>query len=87
MTPCLEQASRWAAQRHDGPSRKGRAVPDVDHEVAVALMLDRAGFDGDGVNAGLLHDVTKDTAATLDDLVDRPCFRSCGVRRLLAACV
>ena len=39
--------------------------------MAVALMLDRAGFDEDVVIAGLLHDIVEDTTATFDDVAAR----------------
>jgi (p)ppGpp synthase/HD superfamily hydrolase len=36
--------------------------------MAVALVLDRAGFDEDVVIAGLLHDIVEDTPVTFDDV-------------------
>ncbi len=39
--------------------------------MAVAMVLDRAGFDEDVVIAGLLHDVVEDTHATFDDVAAR----------------
>jgi (p)ppGpp synthase/HD superfamily hydrolase len=48
--------------------RKGSPVPYFEHVVAVAMILDRLGYDEDVVIAGLLHDVVEDTDATLDDV-------------------
>jgi (p)ppGpp synthase/HD superfamily hydrolase len=71
MTPRLEQAMRWAAQAHDGQTRRGSGTPYFAHVAAVALVLDGAGFDEDVVIAGLLHDVVEDTATTLEDVAAR----------------
>jgi guanosine-3',5'-bis(diphosphate) 3'-pyrophosphohydrolase len=71
MTPRLEKAMRWSALCHLGQTRKGSDIPYFEHAAAVALILDRAGFDEDVVIAGLLHDVVEDTAATLEDVSAR----------------
>jgi (p)ppGpp synthase/HD superfamily hydrolase len=71
MTPRLELAMRWSARWHDGQTRKGGDIPYFQHPAAVAMILDRAGFDEDAVIAGLLHDVVEDTAATFEDLAAR----------------
>jgi guanosine-3',5'-bis(diphosphate) 3'-pyrophosphohydrolase len=71
MTAALERALRWASVCHRGQVRKGGDVPYVQHAVAVAMILDRAGFDEDVVVAGLLHDVVEDTEATLDQVRDQ----------------
>ncbi len=71
MTSRLEQALRYAAVGHQGQVRRNSGVPYVEHVVAVAWILDRAGFDEDVVIAGLLHDLVEDTAATLEDVEQR----------------
>ncbi len=71
MTPRLERALRWSALCHRGQTRKGSDVPYFEHPAAVAMILDRAGFDEDVVIAGLLHDVVEDTTATLEDVSAR----------------
>jgi (p)ppGpp synthase/HD superfamily hydrolase len=71
MTLRLERALRWAAECHQGQVRRSSGTPYVEHVMAVALMLDRAGFDEDVVIAGLLHDVVEDTEATSEDLAAR----------------
>jgi len=68
MTPRLEQAMRWAALCHDGQTRRTSETPYFEHVAAVALILDRAGFDEEVVIAGLLHDILEDTAATWDEV-------------------
>ena len=71
MTLRLERALRWSARWHDGQTRKGSDIPYFPHAAAVAMILDRAGFDEDVVIAGLLHDVVEDTAATFADIAER----------------
>src|SRR4051794_38285468 len=67
----FEHALRWAAVGHEGQVRRGSGVPYVEHPMAVALILDRLGFDEEVVIAGLLHDLVEDTEATLDEIRER----------------
>ncbi len=62
----FEKALRLASVAHHGQVRKGSGVPYIEHPMAVAMILDRAGFDESTVIAGLLHDVVEDTDVTLD---------------------
>jgi (p)ppGpp synthase/HD superfamily hydrolase len=62
---------RWAARCHQGHARRGSDTPYFEHVAAVALILDRLGFDEDVVIAGFLHDVVEDTAATQEDVSAR----------------
>ncbi len=71
MSSRLEQALRFAAVGHQGQVRRSSGVPYVEHVVAVAWILNRAGFDEDVVIAGLLHDLVEDTSATLPDVEQR----------------
>jgi (p)ppGpp synthase/HD superfamily hydrolase len=71
ISPRLERALRSSAAWHAGQTRKGSDVPYFEHAVAVAMILDREGFDEDVVIAGLLHDVVEDTEATFEDVTDR----------------
>jgi (p)ppGpp synthase/HD superfamily hydrolase len=62
---------RWAARCHDGQLRRSSRTPYFEHLAAVALILERAGFDEEVVIAGLLHDVVEDTPATWHDVADQ----------------
>jgi (p)ppGpp synthase/HD superfamily hydrolase len=71
MSLRLEEALRWAAQCHEGQTRRGGITPYITHVVAVAIILDRARFDEDIVIAGLLHDIVEDTPVTLAEVAVR----------------
>jgi (p)ppGpp synthase/HD superfamily hydrolase len=71
MSPTIEQALRLAAAAHAGQVRRVSGVPYLAHVVAVAWILDRAGFGEDVVIAGLLHDVVEDTPTTLPEIQAR----------------
>jgi (p)ppGpp synthase/HD superfamily hydrolase len=64
----FERALRLAASGHRDQVRKGSGVPYIEHPMAVALILDRAGFDELVVIAGLLHDLVEDTDVTLESI-------------------
>jgi (p)ppGpp synthase/HD superfamily hydrolase len=68
ISPRLERALRASAVWHAGQTRKGSDIPYFEHAAAVAMILDRAGFDEDVVVAGLLHDVVEDTEATFEEV-------------------
>ena len=71
MTLRLERALRWSAECHQGQTCRSSPTPYFEHVMAVALVLDRAGFGEDVVIAGLLHDVIEDTEATFEDVAAR----------------
>ena len=79
----FERALRMAALGHRDQVRKGSGTPYIEHPMAVALILDRAGFEEEVVIAGLLHDLVEDTDVTLDQV-----RRSFGERvaEIVAAC-
>ena len=56
----LERAYRHALHAHHGPAREGDT--NIDHPVAVARLLDGAGFGDEAIAAALLHDVVEDTS-------------------------
>jgi (p)ppGpp synthase/HD superfamily hydrolase len=64
----FERALRLAASGHRDQVRKGSDVPYIEHPMAVALIIDRLGFDEEIVIAGLLHDVVEDTDVPLDQI-------------------
>jgi (p)ppGpp synthase/HD superfamily hydrolase len=79
----LERALRRAAVWHRDQVRKGADIPYVSHLAGVAILLARFGFDEEVIAAGLLHDATEDTAATLDEIRDEFGPR---VAEVVAAC-
>ncbi len=74
FNPFIERAIELASEWHDGTYRKGRwrppvfalpddepvRVPAMAHLTAVALTVQRAGFDDDVVAAAFLHDSIED---------------------------
>lgn len=60
LGPRLQRAFRYAAEKHDGQTRKGTAVPYLSHLMAVASLVLEAGGDEDMAIAALLHDVVED---------------------------
>ena len=56
----LQRAFRYAAEKHDGQTRKQTAVPYLSHPMAVASLVLEAGGDEDMAIAALLHDVVED---------------------------
>lgn len=56
----LQQAFRYAAEKHEGQARKRTAVPYLSHLMAVASLVLEAGGDEDMAIAALLHDVVED---------------------------
>jgi (p)ppGpp synthase/HD superfamily hydrolase len=67
----VERGLRYAALGHRGQVRRAGETPYFVHVVAVAWILDRAGFDEDVVIAGLLHDLVEDTPTTPQDIETR----------------
>ena len=60
LGPRLRRAFRYAAEKHDGQTRKQTAVPYLSHLMAVASLVLEAGGDEDMAIAALLHDVVED---------------------------
>ena len=58
----------WPRSATATRSARGAASPTSSTRSAVALILDRAGFDEEVVIAGLLHDLVEDTEVTLDQI-------------------
>jgi (p)ppGpp synthase/HD superfamily hydrolase len=56
----LQHAFRYAAEKHEGQTRKQTAVPYLSHLMAVASLVLEAGGDEDMAIAALLHDVVED---------------------------
>jgi (p)ppGpp synthase/HD superfamily hydrolase len=60
------RAYQHAFAAHCGPGRHGDT--GIDHPVAVAQLLDAAGFGDEVVAAAFLHDVVEDTSEGLDQI-------------------
>jgi GTP pyrophosphokinase len=60
LGPRLRRAFRYAAEKHDGQTRKQSAVPYLSHLMAVASLVLEGGGDEDMAIAALLHDVVED---------------------------
>ena len=60
LGPRLQRAFRYAAEKHDGQTRKQSAVPYLSHLMAVASLVLEAGGDEEMAMAALLHDVVED---------------------------
>ena len=60
LGPRLQRAFRYAAEKHEGQTRKQTAVPYLSHLMAVASLVLEAGGDEDMAVAALLHDVVED---------------------------
>jgi len=58
----VRAAIDWAAELHDGQTRKGSRVPYLFHLLAVAATVADHGGTEDEVVAALLHDAIEDTA-------------------------
>jgi len=63
----LEEACRFAAERHKSQKRKS-GEPYIMHPLAVAHILADMQMDLVCIETGLLHDVLEDTSAKLDEL-------------------
>lgn len=83
MTNRTFDALKWASELHRLQRRKGapeavsgkcpRAVPYLNHVIAVADLLSNVGGveDEDILIAAILHDAVEDTEATLEDVLER----------------
>jgi guanosine-3',5'-bis(diphosphate) 3'-pyrophosphohydrolase len=60
----LTRAALTAAEAHKGQTRKGGAVPYVNHVIEVAHLVAEAGGTPEMVAAALLHDTVEDTDVT-----------------------
>lgn len=63
-------AYEFAKQKHEevGQKRKYSGEPYIAHPERVASLMISLGFDGDIVDASILHDTLEDTKATEEDL-------------------
>ena len=64
----VRNAYRYAALSHAGQVKDSAGSPYLDHLVAVARLVEQAGYDDDVIAAALLHDVVEKAGATVDDV-------------------
>lgn len=59
----------FAFGAHEGPA--GHGGTGIEHPIAVATLLDEAGFPEEVIAAAFLHDVVEDTERALGDIGER----------------
>lgn len=64
----LEQAIRFAVERHSGATRKGKDTPYILHPLEAMQILSAIGADTNLMIAGVLHDTVEDTNTTLEEI-------------------
>ena len=64
----LEQAIRFASQRHSGQVRKGTDIPYIVHPLEVMTILMGMKADTNLLIAGLLHDTVEDTDTSVEEI-------------------
>ncbi len=73
-TKILLEAAAFAARKHTGQKRKGKAgEPYINHPLEVANLLASVGGveDPDVLTAALLHDTVEDTGTTRGEIAER----------------
>ena len=68
LSSLLCQATRLAAQAHDGAYRKGGRAPYLLHVMETAEIVGTMTEDDDVLAAAVLHDVLEDTSVTEEEL-------------------
>ena len=69
--PLARDAYDLLLSKHAGQRQKVNGRPYIEHPVAVASDVSKAGFGPDLVAAALLHDVVEDSDTTVTELEDR----------------
>lgn len=64
----IGSALEYAAEFHQGTTRKGGKIPYIVHPVEVAMILKENALTDKVIAAGLLHDLLEDTEITKTDL-------------------
>ena len=67
----LNEAILYAAKMHSGQLRKGTTLPYIVHPIEVLTILSRMNAHEELLIAGVLHDVSEDTEATIEDVAVR----------------
>jgi GTP diphosphokinase / guanosine-3',5'-bis(diphosphate) 3'-diphosphatase len=72
VIPDINQALRYAAQRHAGQTRADRQTPYIRHPECVVAVLRRHGYaDPHLLVAAAVHDLVEDTQTTREDLAQQ----------------
>ena len=67
----LEEAAKFAAQKHAGQYRKGTKLPYIVHPMEAAAICASLTDDVEVLAAALLHDTMEDAGATFDEIEER----------------
>lgn len=67
----LDDAIRFATERHAGQTRKGTNIPYILHPLEVLQILYSMRADTELLIAGVLHDTVEDTDTTLEEICER----------------
>jgi (p)ppGpp synthase/HD superfamily hydrolase len=67
-SPLVRSAYRYATAAHAGQVKDSDGSPYIDHLVAVAQLVDDAGYDDQVVAAALLHDVIEHADGSVADI-------------------
>ncbi len=67
----VTQAVAFAANAHDGATRKGSQIPYIVHPMEVAAIAASMTEDTQVVAAAVLHDVMEDCGVSFEELLDR----------------
>lgn len=67
----LNDAIRFATERHEGQTRKGTNIPYILHPLEVLQILSSMRADTELLIAGVLHDAVEDTDTTLEEIRQR----------------
>ena len=67
----LDDAIRFATERHAGQTRKGTNIPSILHPLEVLQILYSMRADTELLIAGVLHDTVEDTDTTLEEIRER----------------
>ncbi|MDO4396715.1 MAG: HD domain-containing protein [Clostridia bacterium] len=64
----INEAIRFATERHAGQKRKGTDTPYIVHPMEVMTILSSMNAEEETMIAGVLHDTVEDTETTIDEI-------------------
>ena len=71
MSKLIDDALRFAIEKHDGQMRKTANTPYILHPMEVGAILGSMTDDESTIAAGILHDTVEDTDATPEDILEK----------------